>query len=116
MTDNSSDSPRKKRSLVSPPFIAICLAVLAIGYFYGEQIMVQVMYWQEHYTSEARKKATSDWVKSSPGEPGVPSKGGLIPPEEEPSDSGTPEPASTNPPADSPSETKTDPPSKGESN
>ncbi len=116
MSNNSSDSPEKKRSLLSKPFIAICLVVLAIGYFYGEQIMVQVMYWQENYTSEAKKKATSDWVKSSPGEPGTPSKGGLIPPEEDPSDSGTTEPASTNPPADSPSETKTDPPSKGESN
>ena len=111
MTKNPIDSQPKKRSLISLPFIAICLVVLGIGLFRGEWIMVQLMYWQEHTTSEAKKKATSDWVKSSPGEPGVPSKGGLIPPDEDPpSDASTTAPASTNPPADSGSETKVEPP------
>ena len=109
MTKNPIDSEHKKRSRISLPFIAICLVVLGIGFFRGEWIMVQLMYLQEHYTSEARKKATSDWVKSSPGEPGVPSKGGLMPPDEDPSDSSTTAPASTNPPADSASETKAEP-------
>lgn len=110
MTNNAIDSKPKKRSLISLPFIAICLVVLGIGFFRGEWIMVQLMYWKERTTSEAKKKATSDWVKSSPGEPGVPSKGGLIPPEEDPSDSSTTAPASTNPPVDSASETKVEPP------
>jgi hypothetical protein len=110
MTKNSIDSQPKKRSLISLPFIAICLVVLGIGLFRGEWIMVQLMYLQEHYTSEAKKKATSDWVKSSPGEPGEPSKGGLMPPDEDPSDASTAAPASTNPPADSASETKAEPP------
>ncbi|MEI7461915.1 MAG: hypothetical protein WCK15_21200 [Pirellula sp.] len=110
MTKNSTDSEPKKRALISLPFIAICLVVLGIGLFRGEWIMVQLMYWQEHTASEAKKKATSDWVKSSPGEPGVPSKGGLIPPEEDPSDASTTAPATTNPPADSAGETKVETP------
>ena len=117
MTSTSSDSTKKKRSPISLPFVVFCLVVLGIGYFRGEWIMTQVMYLQEHFTLEAKKKASSDGVKSSPDVPGVPAKGGLIPPEEVPNSSTEPastEPASTEPPADSASETKADPPSPAE--
>lgn len=55
MTKNSMDSEPKKRALISLPFIAICLVVLGIGLFRGEWIMVQLMYWQEHYVGSQEK-------------------------------------------------------------